>query len=91
MISAIAACPDKKIFAKRTVPGYSAEVWLFKKTVFKLIPETNKNESFVCFSSLVRLYLYLSFNQFWDLMFTQNSIPEEKWKDNRSDVHINKI
>lgn len=32
MISAMAACPDEEIFAKRTIPGYKAEtVWLFKK------------------------------------------------------------
>lgn len=61
-----------------------------QKTVFKLIAETNKNESLVCFSFFLRLYFYLSFNQFWGSTVTQNSVPEEKWKDNRCDVHINK-
>lgn len=86
MTSAMAICPDEEIFAKRTVPGYRAEaVWLFKNYFDTRDQQERELCVFFLFSETLpslELQSVLGSN------VTQNSIAE-KWKDNRSDDHIN--
>lgn len=90
MTSAMAAWPDKEIFAKGQSQATGQKHCSCSKTVFKLIPDTNKNESFMCFSFFSETLPSLELQPVLGSNVTQNSTPEEKWKDNRSDVHINK-